>query len=83
MTAWEFKDQAARYLNETAKYIKLSLADGTPILDNMHGVPLHSLNISSFDELYAEKMPIWEPVFGTKNKPESKKERLLTEPLNA
>ena len=75
MTAWEFKDQAARYLNMTAKYMKLSLADGTPILDNMHGVPLHSLNISSGDALFAERMPIWEPG--------SKREELLTEPKNA
>ena len=74
MTAWEFKDQAARYLNLTAKYMKLSLADGTPILDNMHGVALHSLNLSSGDVLNAEKMPVWEP---------GEREPLLIEPKNA
>ena len=58
MTAWEFKDQVSRMLGFGPQYIKLSLANGRALLDNMHGLTLEELGIKNSDILVAERMPV-------------------------
>ena len=40
------------------RYLKLSLANGKALLDNMHGMTLEELNIKNSDILVAERMPV-------------------------
>ena len=58
ITVWEFKDKVSRLLSLCPKMVRLTLKDGSHLLDSINGQILNEINIRSGDIIYCDRLPI-------------------------